>query len=72
MRVLGYRTHWYRWLAFCIAATFGGLAGVLGAYYNMFVGPSSLSWTLSGQMLLTVLIVLIPWAYLEFGGKKRG
>ena len=25
----------------------------------------------STMMLLTVLIVLIPWAYLEFGGKKR-
>jgi len=26
----------------------------------------------STMMLLTVLIVLVPWAYLEFGGKKRG
>jgi glucose/mannose transport system permease protein len=26
----------------------------------------------STMMLLSVLIVLIPWAYLEFGGKKRG
>jgi glucose/mannose transport system permease protein len=26
----------------------------------------------STMMLLTVLIVLIPWAYLEFGGKKNG
>jgi glucose/mannose transport system permease protein len=26
----------------------------------------------STMMLLTVLIVLIPWAYLEFGGKKHG
>jgi glucose/mannose transport system permease protein len=25
----------------------------------------------STMMLLTVLVVLIPWAYLEFGGKKR-
>ena len=25
----------------------------------------------SSMMLLSVLIVLIPWAYLEFGGKKR-
>lgn len=25
----------------------------------------------STMMLITVLIVLIPWAYLEFGGKKR-
>ena len=26
----------------------------------------------STMMLLSVVIVLIPWAYLEFGGKKRG
>lgn len=26
----------------------------------------------STMMLVSVLIVLIPWAYLEFGGKKRG
>jgi glucose/mannose transport system permease protein len=26
----------------------------------------------STMMLLSVLIVLVPWAYLEFGGKKRG
>jgi glucose/mannose transport system permease protein len=26
----------------------------------------------STMMLITVLIVLIPWAYLEFGGKKHG
>jgi glucose/mannose transport system permease protein len=26
----------------------------------------------STMMLVTVLIVLIPWAYLEFGGKKHG
>ena len=26
----------------------------------------------STMMLLTVLIVVIPWAYLEFGGKKHG
>ena len=26
----------------------------------------------STMMLVTVLIILIPWAYLEFGSKKRG
>lgn len=26
----------------------------------------------STMMLITVAIILIPWAYLEFGGKKRG
>jgi glucose/mannose transport system permease protein len=24
------------------------------------------------MMLISVLVVLIPWAYLEFGGKKNG
>jgi glucose/mannose transport system permease protein len=26
----------------------------------------------STMMLCSVIIILIPWAYLEFGGKKRG
>ena len=26
----------------------------------------------STMMLVTVAIIIIPWAYLEFGGKKRG
>ena len=26
----------------------------------------------STMMLLSVMVILIPWAYLEFGGKKRG
>lgn len=26
----------------------------------------------SSMMLLTVAIIVVPWAYLEFGGKKRG
>jgi glucose/mannose transport system permease protein len=26
----------------------------------------------STMMLLTVAIIVVPWAYLEFGGRKRG
>ncbi len=26
----------------------------------------------STMMLLSVIIVVVPWAYLEFGGRKRG
>jgi glucose/mannose transport system permease protein len=26
----------------------------------------------STMMLCSVVIILIPWAYLEFGGRKRG
>jgi glucose/mannose transport system permease protein len=31
-----------------------------------------LGFAASTMMLLSVLVVLIPWAYLEFGGKKNG
>jgi len=30
-----------------------------------------LGFAASTMMLLSVLVVLIPWAYLEFGGKKN-
>jgi glucose/mannose transport system permease protein len=26
----------------------------------------------SSMMLLSVIIIIIPWAYLEFGGRKHG
>jgi glucose/mannose transport system permease protein len=26
----------------------------------------------STMMLLSVAIIVVPWAYLEFGGKRRG
>ena len=30
------------------------------------------SFAASTMMLLTVAIVVVPWAYLEFGGRRRG
>jgi branched-chain amino acid transport system permease protein len=56
LRILGYRTMAYRWLAFCIAAGFGGIAGVMNVFYMRFVGPDSLYWTMSAQLLLIVII----------------
>ncbi|WP_092076489.1 carbohydrate ABC transporter permease [Poseidonocella sedimentorum] len=42
--------------------------------YDFMFGRRNLGQALAGStmMLVTVLIVLIPWAYLEFGSKKRG
>ncbi|MDW4496438.1 sugar ABC transporter permease [Sulfitobacter sp. D35] len=42
-------------------------------YDYMFQGQNlGQGFAASTMMLLTVSIVIIPWAYLEFGGKKRG
>ncbi len=61
-----------------VAQTSGGpgIASEVPAKYvydKMFLGQNlAQGFSASTMMLLSVLIVLIPWAYLEFGGKKRG
>jgi glucose/mannose transport system permease protein len=61
-----------------IAQTSGGpgLASDMPAIYVMqhLFGAQNLGqgFAASTMMLLSVVIILIPWAYLEFGGKKRG
>jgi len=61
-----------------VAQTSGGpgIASEVPAKYvydYMFQGQNlGQGFAASTMMLLAVLIVIIPWAYLEFGGKKRG
>ena len=61
-----------------VAQTSGGpgIASEVPAKYvidKMFGSQNlGLGFAASTMMLLSVLVVLIPWAYLEFGGKKRG
>jgi len=61
-----------------IAQTAGGpgLASDMPAIYVMqqlFAAQNlGQGFAASTMMLVSVIIVLIPWAYLEFGGKKRG
>ncbi len=61
-----------------VAQTSGGpgLASQMPAMYvydYMFGGQNlGQGFAASTMMLVTVAIILIPWAYLEFGGKKRG
>jgi len=60
-----------------VAQTSGGpgIASEVPAKYvydKMFLGQNlAQGFAASTMMLLTVLIVLVPWAYLEFGGKRR-
>lgn len=56
MAALGYDVHKRRVAAFVISAVVGGFYGVLSAYFNKFIGPSSLDWRLSAQMLLSVVV----------------
>jgi glucose/mannose transport system permease protein len=61
-----------------IAQTGGGPGGAseMPAKYVMdaMFGAQNLGqgFAASSMMLLSVVIILIPWAYLEFGGKRRG
>lgn len=61
-----------------VAQTSGGpgLASDMPAIYVMqhLFGAQNLGqgFAASTMMLVSVVIILIPWAYLEFGGKKRG
>ena len=42
--------------------------------YNYMFGAGNIAQALAGStmMLVTVLILVIPWAYLEFGGRRGG
>ncbi|MGB1235307.1 MAG: carbohydrate ABC transporter permease [Planktomarina sp.] len=61
-----------------VAQTSGGpgIASEVPAKYVMdyMFGAQNLGqgFAASTMMLVSVVVVLIPWAYLEFGGKKRG
>lgn len=53
---LGYDVHARRIAAFVVAASAGAIYGVLNVFLNGFVGPGTLDWRLSAQMLLSVVI----------------
>ena len=56
MRVLGYNVFLHKALALVIAGAFAGLAGSLYAYYNGFVGPSTVDLAHSMQFVLMVIV----------------
>lgn len=56
MSALGYNVQRRRAVAFVVAAFVAAIYGVLSTFFNKFVGPGSLSWQLSAQMLLAVVV----------------
>jgi glucose/mannose transport system permease protein len=61
-----------------VVAQTGGGPGIASevpakyVYDYMFLGQNlGQGFAASTIMLVTVAIILIPWAYLEFGGKRR-
>lgn len=56
VKSMGYNTSLYKYTAFVIAGGVGGLAGSLYTYFNGFIAPSDVYWTMSGGVLIMVLI----------------
>jgi branched-chain amino acid transport system permease protein len=56
VKSMGYNTSLYKYTAFVLAGGVGGLAGSLYTYFNGFIAPSDVYWTMSGGVLIMVLI----------------
>ncbi len=56
MRVFGYNTWLYKYIAFVVGGAFAGLAGVLYAYHNGSVVPDYLGATISAWAVLMVIL----------------
>jgi len=56
MRALGFPTLRYRLAAYVISAVVCGVAGVLLANLTMYVSPSYLAWTASGELIVMVVL----------------
>ena len=56
MMAIGYPVNQINLVAFTISAAIAGLAGVLNANLNTFISPASLSWPLSGQFMMMVIL----------------
>lgn len=55
-RFIGYETTLPRVLVFTLSAFVTAVAGVLFTFYNTFVSPETLHWTLSGSALIMAII----------------
>ncbi len=56
MRALGLTTWKHKSVAFGFSAAVAGVAGVLAAQHTMFVSPEYLVWTVSGEVLVVVIL----------------
>ncbi len=56
MKALGYNTFRYKMAAFAISGAFAGLAGMLLVQFFRHASPDNLYWTISGQVIVMVII----------------
>lgn len=56
MRALGYNTWRFTMAAFVIAGVFAGLSGLLFTHFNWHAAPENLYYTVSGQVMMMVII----------------
>ena len=56
MKALGYATFRYRLAAYVISAVLCGVAGLLYANLTQFAAPSFMSWSLSGELIVMVVL----------------
>jgi len=56
MCTIGYHVRRYKMAAFVLSALFAGLAGILYVQFNHFISPVHVHWTLSGSLLIMVIL----------------
>lgn len=56
MQALGYNTWLIKYITYVLAAGMAALAGALHVYFNGFISPQELNWTMSGMGMLMVII----------------
>lgn len=56
MRALGYNTWLHLYIAFIIAGTFAGLAGIMDVYFNSIVTPASAGVMVSADPMLMIIL----------------
>lgn len=56
MRTLGYNVVLHKYLSFLIAAVFAGIAGILFAFYNLYVSPTMIDFAHNGTAVQMVIV----------------
>ena len=56
MRAIGFPTFRYKLLAFVLAGTMCGIAGVLLVNFTKYMSPAFMHWTRSGEIMVMVIL----------------
>ncbi|MGH7776980.1 MAG: branched-chain amino acid ABC transporter permease [Candidatus Dormibacterales bacterium] len=56
MRTLGYNVLLHKYIAFFISGLFGGIAGILFAFYNLYMSPTAIDFSHNGSVVLMAVV----------------